>query len=171
MQTKLGSVLPLFRLLVESLFGQVRRSALKHIRRSFSEEDAVPCQHSFWLHEMLRKKSKFCSLAPSNLLFFSNFFASYYCLLNIFFLIVNSCTWYKIQKVQKGFSDKSPTLISWPSVCLLRHHSHQPLCRFRATSMHVLQTNIHTAKNPTCGDVHLHLIFSLSIFGEWRLTR
>lgn len=56
MQTKLGSVLPLFRLLVESLFGQVRRSALKHIRRSFSEEDAVPCQHSFWLHEMLRKK-------------------------------------------------------------------------------------------------------------------
>lgn len=99
MQTKL----PLFRLLVESLFGQVRRSALKHIRRSFSEEDAVPCQHSFWLHEMLRKKSKFCSLAPSNLLFFSNFFASYYCLLNIFFF--NSQQLHMVQntKSTKGF--------------------------------------------------------------------
>lgn len=85
MQTKLGSVLPLFHLLVESLFGQVRRSALKHIHRSFNEEHAVSFQHSFWLHEMLHKKFKFCSLAPSNLLFLSNVFASYYCLLNLFF--------------------------------------------------------------------------------------
>lgn len=48
-----GSELPLLYLLVGSLVGPARGSALKPIHLGHKEEHAVPCLHSFGLHEML----------------------------------------------------------------------------------------------------------------------
>ena len=108
---------PLLHIFVENLFGQVRRSAPKHSHLHVNEERAVPCQHSSedvahththththtHISNAVLQCSLICCLLRISvlLIIFS---------LILVFGIVSSYTRYKIRKVQRVFSEKSPTL-------------------------------------------------------------
>ena len=101
LQPELGSVFPLFHILVESFLIRLEVLSWTHSSLSY-EEHAVPCCHSFWPQWCNTKNPNsvlwhhlICCLFPISLLLFilSETFI---------FWIVNSCTWYKTQKVLKG---------------------------------------------------------------------
>ena len=127
---------PLLHIFVENLFGQVRRSAPKHSHLHVNEERAVPCQHSSedvahthththtHISNAVLQCSLICCLLRISvlLIIFS---------LILVFGIVSSYTRYKIRKVQRVFSEKSPTLISQPASLSLGTHNYQSLCMFK----------------------------------------
>ena len=79
------------------------------------------------------------------------------------FWIISSYTWYKIQKVQKVFSEKSPTLISQPLSFSLGTHNYQSLCMFKIHEYaHFLNKQIRNLLI-VGGDIGLCLAFSLSL--------